>query len=478
MGKGGGKDGSFVAEWCMHSIFCALFILIIGPLFLLLGSVALASALDDVRGQKINEYNGFVDAWQDLLIDADPGKPNKAAAYRAGANFTYTLESSAAACGGGAAEPHALSLDTTNKDKLLDGLGDGAHPMTLQRRFSAQHHFGHDVDPYRCSLNVNFGYWARDEVTGDEHHVPLRSVPTYLAQETRFTCSSNGQSIAECSRHCAREGGKLRTVDGGLKRCVINTTLKTVCIKVRWLQTSDGGSWQVDLDVPTSDDRDLNGGCFYGPAFTKDNKRVEVFSEDRFAHEEPSTKTAKGMPVDVVVRYSADPWLHYMKITDATGKFGLSVGQKLMLGVCFLVLGVIITIAQVRAFTYFCYYRHNPDAARPCNGDTRYYYDWAMRYPARPVDGYPMHEAHRVQTNQFAPHISGGGPEAYIPGAHINPGSYPPPGAYPPGQYQNLQGQYQHNYVVTGSPVYDVAQNQAQQRNMAVPPQQPVVYKI
>ena len=66
--------------------------------------------------------------------------------------------------------------------------------------------------------------------------------------------------------------------------------------------------------------------------------------------------------------------MHYLRITDGKGKFGLSTESKLIIGFSFLTLGILLTVMEIKAFSFICYYKRNPEARRPRNTILGTYY--------------------------------------------------------------------------------------------------------
>ena len=75
-GKGTGRGGFFGdamedAVDCAHQMACcACCLVILGPLFVIIGIAFLGAATNDTRGKLIKEYSGTVNLWKDTYYNS------------------------------------------------------------------------------------------------------------------------------------------------------------------------------------------------------------------------------------------------------------------------------------------------------------------------------------------------------------------------------------------------------------------------
>ncbi|QDZ18761.1 hypothetical protein HOP50_02g12650 [Chloropicon primus] len=446
MGKGRGKGGDG-CDVLFGSFYCACFILFIGPIFLFIGVAIIGTSINDSRGSKIHEYNIKVESWRDKLASSPPFLEAK--------NFTADF-SFAGGCGGN--KGHGWTQDFTllggesPVDSIKDGSKDNAEPLAPQFKYFAEE----DISVAKakgCKITITFR-----SPKGKE----LARVTETLAQERVSHCSTSG-GLVECRRLCDMQGGYLKVPRKGPAQCITRKELNSFCIKVTY--DEEEGDFKADAMVPQSGDPDeeKNYGCYYRPrnyGYLIESSRM-VFAPSQFIGVSEQALNSNGKRrIRVLVRDSSDPWLHYLKITDGTGKFGLSTESKLIIGFTFLSFGILLTVLEIKAFYFVCYYSRNPETRRPRNSILGTYYDFAHRNKRGETTGIPVVATVPPHQHQYVsnPH--------YVAGPHqhtsaglghgqvemSNASAARQPSHAPAGPDQSTPPQ--SNYAVVGTPLY------------------------
>ena len=427
MGKGGQACDLFFG-----SFYCACCILFIGPIFLFIGVAILGMSLDDGRGRKIHDYNIKVEEWRGKLASEEAPFPYSSIK---GANFSAEL--SYAGCGTSVNHWSNLTLSggEVPLDSLKDGSKDNAEPLAPQYKFFAEKNI---TVPRARDCKVKFTFkTGKGKV--------LAEVANNIGSETTSLCGSS-HGLVECRRLCDSAGGSLRVPRKGLPECITRKELREVCIKVTYDKSKR--DWKIDNANPETFFSENTYGCYYQPrshGYLSESTRM-VFSPAAFANvNEKQLDSTGARQVKLMVRDSADPWLHYLRITDGNGKFGLSTESKLIIGFSFLSIGILLTILEVKAFAFICYYKKNPAARRPRNTILANYYDIAHR---------GKHETTGIPVSMVAPH------------QHHQHHHYPATAPqYPAVMHHTVNPQHSQgnanaqqengsNYAVVGTPLY------------------------
>ena len=365
MGKGTGKGGS-AFDLFFGSFYCMFIILFIGPCCLFVGLGFVGMAMDDQRGKDIHLYNMRVEEWKGSLSSSDNLFKH--------ANFSVALEHTCA--GSEFLNETVLRGGEKPRDELKDGSDDNALPLAPQYKYFALSNV--DV-PKAKDCKVTFTFKSHYLGEDGESLEQLAKVTETLVKETNSYCSRSS-GLSECNRLCASRGGELKLVREGMPTCVIRSALTSVCVKVAYNKESN--KWVLDNAKPKTGSRKDTHGCFYRPkdnGYLSENSR-RLFQTPKYkAFSEKQADSAGKSQIEVLVRSSEDPWLHYMRITNGDGKFGMSTEVKLIVGFSFLCIGALLTILELKAFYFFCYYKRNPQVRRPRNTMLALYYDAAHK---------------------------------------------------------------------------------------------------
>ena len=321
-----GKPKLYKANCCgcstlitLWSIFCV---------FLILASVFMSIASDDVRGTRIHAYNEYVDTWRAFLTDeiyVTPPEVRVHAVLECHENDTNTVRNVTGTSG------LALVRNTELTDVLLDNkaIDDGAKPLDPQLKYEVTIPFGPtseadvplSVDELKqCLLVTKFKYF--DPIA--EEDVIIKESMSEAARKDSYECkwrdgdndSKDFRKRRECENRCFE---KVRgEYDDERQRCYYNNPVKYVCTKTELTQSG----WVADYDWPEA--RDKQAGCFY-------SKVEGGFLDERYKYDENKEK------LTFTLRYSKDAWLGYMRVTLNQGKFGVRSETYLGAGIAMLV---------------------------------------------------------------------------------------------------------------------------------------------
>ena len=222
--------------------------------------------------------------------------------------------------------------------------------------------------------NLTFGYEPEDEIVEKNKEGMKALQPQYKYYYERpqtahssnlrnceidITIRSNSTTLVQFSRpYMTTELVKCNPKDT-FRACSEVLYLSDVCVKVKWQY----GKYVLDKRFPAGE-----FGCFYDDD-SKSFKPTQYLSGD-----EPYF-------MNLMVRFSDDPYLTYMEETDGTGKFGLDSGGKIKLGVSLLVMGALICMLEIHVFKQIRgFVRSGQGTMRPSHPIQRFYYDSADYY--------------------------------------------------------------------------------------------------
>ena len=440
MGKGRGAFDVFFA-----SFYCVCAILFIGPICLFVGLAIIGTSLDDDRGRRIHAYNVELENWKAQIEAPDYGPFYPTTGVEAFRNASFSVDVSYG-CGYSYSTYNvSLAKGPSPLDRLKDTKGS-VEKLSPQLKFYKR--FGIQV-PKAAGCYVTFDFRTTDPEEGGK----LVSIREELVSEKTTSCNP-GMKILECKEVCERNRGEFRLGNGAQGRCIKRRGLRDVCIKV---DHKEGYGWRVDTKEPeTRAEDDENFGCFYKPKSTglfslMSAKKYFLASNYQDGISEKEEHSTGHRYINLMVRSSSDPWLHYLKITHGNGDFGTSTLSKLIFGSIFLALGVLFTFLEAKGVYYICYYKRHPEIGRPTSGMRAFYYDQAhrdKRYRNSVTTGIPVHmvapnHPYMVSNhNQAHQNTSGQNIELYE--AHLEPQARQFNPILSPNYQTSQQQHYQH----------------------------------
>eukprot|EP00892_Ulva_mutabilis_P004728 jgi/Ulvmu1/2627/UM014_0079.1 len=330
MGKGKGKGGCGLLEGigdciqCIAGTICCL--CVSGPILIIVGIVFIVSAFDDTRGERIDEFNVAVDAWNGGAVD----NFNAASAN----DWTYSL---ADTCGNASLNEAQLPQSEAAEDLLFeeDERGEfGSYP-----RVSYYEDAPDPVTPESgCTFNFQFAYQGTS--IGNVSVPAVTSVTQGFSEicTQSSTSSSNTnqaarrrqEDVQRCANTCRAQGGVPDGTSIQGFRCQKTNVPAEVCVRV----TLRNDQWVIAQGALPDRSGATGSGCFLNnpPSSSWDDARLE------------SVASLSGLRIPVRVRHEKDPYLYFLDISRGTGDFGLKTSEKLIIGFTCLAIGILITL--------------------------------------------------------------------------------------------------------------------------------------
>eukprot|EP01025_Chloroclados_australasicus_P066697 TRINITY_DN920_c0_g1_i14.p2 TRINITY_DN920_c0_g1~~TRINITY_DN920_c0_g1_i14.p2 ORF type:complete len:293 (-),score=14.34 TRINITY_DN920_c0_g1_i14:491-1327(-) len=182
---------------------------------------------------------------------------------------------------------------------------------------------------------------------------------TVYRRTSRNVCTSSRERDSSCRRRCNSK------YDGSYsgRLCTYTTLLKNLCIKVD--ESGEGErDWTENNQLPGP-----GVGCFWDKG------------QNRFDQQKYENSNNFGN-IEISVRSARDPYLNFQYVTDGSGTFGLTAGQKIVIGLACLVVGILFIGFWVLTIYCCCKLfnsRHSEQAA-PSNPIGNFYYSAFNRY--------------------------------------------------------------------------------------------------
>ncbi|XRB07022.1 hypothetical protein NFJ02_30g75730 [Pycnococcus provasolii] len=478
-GKGTGRGGFFGdamedAVDCAHQMACcACCLVILGPLFVIIGIAFLGAATNDTRGKLIKEYSGTVNLWKDTYYKQFDGINNITLAPQ-GCTVDSFLKSSPTDKDEWQGSDQKDWKDYTSlkysspSDVAVTTCGDFATPSPppppppppTGRRLKSEENLPRRVlatgsgsgtgtsatskTDKRISVgttrtlqlkvdgvSISYPNWAQDRTV------------TFYMNDAAIGCNGEGTSACEsaCKNEASHKGGTFKSYRPAGQNgysCTFEAKeyAQSACLKIEKKSTQ----WAVNY---------LDGaGCY----------DVSVGGKTTFETGEYDSTPANMIPFEV--RHANDPLISYMRLTKG-GDFGLSTATKIAIGFVCLIIGVIIIGLEIMCCVAVqrMFFGDRRPESRP-QGVQGAMYDFTGRYFGQPMGGgapgYPAQQMAQYppqypQAQPQYPHAQPQYPHAqpqYPPPGMPMQGGYPPQGGgYPPqGGYPMQQPGYGGGY--------------------------------
>ncbi|UPQ99826.1 hypothetical protein HOP50_04g31350 [Chloropicon primus] len=323
---------------------CGVFLLAIvlsGPILFLCGVSFLFQTASYTRENAVKAYNNQVGVWQSTVYDS---------VFPQGAYMNMTTTFKYSCVGGstlnGKEDLYNLTLGMDPEDYIVDKNKEDVEDLSPQYKyFYERQQSPASTRIENCDITVT--------VRSNSSSLVTVTVP-YLTTE-----------LVKCDKRDT------------YKACQDVLYLSDFCTKVKYY----GGKYVLDRNFPGQ-----SFGCFYN----SDTNRFDMTRYQR--NEEP-------IFMNLMMRFSADPYLTYMEETDGTGDFGLDTEGKVKLGAILLAFGVLICVVEIHTFKqirgFVRQMNSSENTMRPSHPVQRFYYDSAHYYYNRRMASHHHRHANR-----------------------------------------------------------------------------------
>ena len=318
-------DGTRYASSGSH-VSCAgcLFILcVVAAVCLIIpGIVFVSKTGEDERRDRIDSFNDYARNWRAFVKNKkyDDSPPTVVLQAQVICNNNP----------GGFAN-YSLPLSEVATDIFTDkeATHDGADPLSPQYKFVQDLTFK-NIQPQSCNLKTTI--FTNTRLTQTFNH-PFANQLTY---QCRWKAKSDqDKAYRDCKRKCVNNYGGTFYAE----TCTYYESLKEICLKTKtehYLSKPLEGL-VPDTSYPVVPDPSTSYGCFYDKA--QGDFRMGRYKTGAPQYGDISLRTT--------VRYSKDAWLGYMRVTEGTGSFGMSVETKMRVGIGLIIPGVICAMIAV-----------------------------------------------------------------------------------------------------------------------------------
>eukprot|EP01023_Acetabularia_acetabulum_P019639 TRINITY_DN2001_c0_g1_i1.p1 TRINITY_DN2001_c0_g1~~TRINITY_DN2001_c0_g1_i1.p1 ORF type:complete len:450 (+),score=71.44 TRINITY_DN2001_c0_g1_i1:178-1527(+) len=401
MGKGEGKGegkGGCLEELCdalFAGVACLCCLLFAGPVLIIVGVAVLASTSNDDRADRISQFNDLTAAWNQY------GYQDFSTNTSFGVQFNFSNCANAGQVDGG---PFILQGGASPPDDIES---DSDRVDFQQWKYSLPSFPTQSQSIGGCQLEVEF---LRLNPDGSQQSSVGSAQAAVQTTRTTTVCQSN-ERTSTCSQRCSNNyGGSYNSFS---RQCTYTDTLSGVCIKVD--ESAIGArDWTKNSQLPGQ-----GTGCYWD-------------SDSNFFDETKTSRNGNVNSIQVMVRSARGPYLNFEFVTDGSGSFGLTIGQKIAIGISCIVIGLLFI--SVWVLTIYCCCKmlgccggERPQAP-PNNPVGQFYYGAANRY-GQYIPGYQPQPQQQQQTYATAQPVGPyqGQPEYY---------QQQPPYNQPPQQYQ------------------------------------------
>ncbi len=296
---------------------CCFIVTVIAALILgITGGVFIAGAREDTRGQRIDAYNDYLLGWPDYVRNQKLGNP-----------IDVVVETMVSCNNNpGGRVNFSVPLTDAITDQFTDKkvIKDGAKGLTPQYKYTTSLNFK-NIQPTSCSINTKVFSNGRQTLAFSH---PFANTMSYTCRWK--TKNDQDRAYRDCKRRC--ENSFHGTFSS--ETCTYHQSLTEICVKVKpeHYTTKPLDGLEVDVNRPPVPDAAASYGCFYDKTMGK--FLVGKFRDGNTNFGDVNLKTT--------VRYSEDPWLGYMRVTEGTGDFGYSAATKFGIGIGCLVPSVLL----------------------------------------------------------------------------------------------------------------------------------------
>lgn len=242
------------------------------------------------------------------------------------------------------------------------------------------------------------------------------------------------------TKRCAEANGEVNS------SCECEATFVVSALCVKYLMGNSTGTWLLSTNA-VPDGYGCNRYSYDGGAFARwgtwTPETYVPFKTGGSTSAPSSTVEVDLAAVPIIARHANDPWVRFQVITDGSGSFGLTPGEKRALGTVLIVIGALLMIPMC-CLIYFLKKRnerpepvHNqpPPGVQMNSVPAGYGQQYPPSgYPQQQQHGYPPQQPYMQQPYQ--PQQGYGQPQQGYGQPYQPQGYGPPPGSYPAQQQQ------------------------------------------